>query len=168
MLQNRLTIKYINEVQANKKELAKRRRNAISNMASFKKDIDVKTIKEHIEYTKANFKLGKLKDLDIKAISKSMLLDTEFITLSNVQVVVTHYTRQNKPEQATNFLSNCIDMLDYDDNRRAVLVRVHTEIDENARKRKQNIEMIKDMEANAKTNQKQDIVAPQPIDGWEH
>lgn len=172
MVQKRLTKKELNKAQVNKIKLAERRRNKIDKMASFKKDIDVTIIEEHIEYTKANFELGNVKDADVKSMGQAILLDTEFITLSNVQVVVTHYNRQNKPEQTISFLNNCMDMLDYDDNRRIVLDRARGVIDDNVKRRNQNREMLRRMQANAsaKTNSipKHNEIVSNQSNGWEH
>lgn len=172
MLQRGLILKDINEAQQNKLKTAGLRRDEIDRMASFNRDVDVKTIENHMEYTRAQLHLGKLEYTDAKTLGKAMLLDVDFITWSNVQIVLTGYTRNNKLEQATNFLGNCIDVLDYNDNRRIMLDRARGVIDNNIRRRKQNREMIRRMEANenAKTSgiPKQDTAAPQRISGWEH
>lgn len=170
MLQRQLIVKDINGARENKRGMAEIRRNKINGMTSFNQDIDTETIENHMEYVKAQLNLGKLEKDDAKAISGAILLDTDFITLSNVQVVVTYYTRNNEHKRATDFLGNCIEVLDDDDNRKVVLDMVRGTIDENVKRRQKNIEMVRMMQAEANSNEdlKQDVAIHKTPSGWEH
>ena len=101
---------------------------------SFDEDLDREFVQEYIDYLKAKSQLGNLGNVEIKTLCNMLIFEPSFITLSNVNLIVTHYTRNNKHEKAIESLDKWMEMLDKKD-RVIILQRVKQAIEENMKKR---------------------------------
>lgn len=96
----------------NKENEAKKRRIKIRKMAAYDEDLDKTLVQEHIEYAKAKFHLKELQYKDVKAARIAITMDADFVTLSNINFVITNLTRLKKYDMVLEFIEECMDIVD--------------------------------------------------------
>lgn len=102
-------------------EKAKKRRQKIKRMIYFIEDFDSQVVQREIEYAKAMLELGMSEDINIKLLTKAILMSTELLTLTNVKFIVTYFTRNKKGKEAIQFIDSCRNIID---NKEGTLIQV--------------------------------------------
>ena len=105
ILKEKIKKEAIEEAKKNFKNTANERRKMISEM---REDVQLDTVNTHIEYTKANMKLGEAVGNDIGILSSVIQRTPELIVDSNINFVITYYTRGNEPHNVLDFIENCL------------------------------------------------------------
>lgn len=129
-------------------KMSEKMREKVTLIVDFNEDIDTECIQEYIEYLKAKMELGNLGNADIRLLSRVLLMDAEFITLSNVSMVITYFTRKREHAKAVEFIDECMDTLEHTDNRQIVLRVAKQTIEENIERRRRIMGMAENMEKN--------------------
>lgn len=128
ILQKRLTKDEIKTARKFREDEANERRKRIQWSEGEKSKI--KETNKHIEYCKAELKLGELSKKDIVLIAQAVQYTPELMTNSNINFVVTAFIRNQEPVQALKFLNICLNILDEDDTeRRERLLRAKQEVE---------------------------------------
>ena len=104
-----ITVEHSKEWQSRREEMADKRRFDISKMVSFTMDIDTQIFKDQIEYLKAGMELDGVRPLDIKSISKIILMEHSLLTLGNINFAVRGFSYLDKLEEAVSFINECLD-----------------------------------------------------------
>lgn len=89
------------------KDMANERRANIAEMLDLEKNLNTKTVQDHIEYAKGKFHLYELEKQDVKLIEEVMITFPSFITNGNVNLIITYYTREQRQSHALRFLTRC-------------------------------------------------------------
>lgn len=140
ILRKQLTQIRINNSRRDKEKNAEDRRNRIDkwvDSVGWKDDgkFDIEILKTHIEYCKGNFSLGVLDEKDIKTIVRGMCVAPELMTMGNINLVTTFYTRENRHDLAIKFINDCLVYID-DNNKRHKLANARDEINMNIRRKR--------------------------------
>ncbi len=128
ILQKKLTKAEIKTARKFREDEADERRKRIQGPGEEKSKI--KDVNTHIEYCKAQLKLGELYPKDIVLIIQAVQYTPELMTNSNINFVITAFTRNQEPIRAIKFLNICLNILDKDDTeRRERLLRAKQEVE---------------------------------------
>lgn len=128
ILQKKLTKAEIKTARKFREDEADERRKRIQGPGEEKSKI--KDVNTHIEYCKAQLKLGELYPKDIVLIIQAVQYTPELMTNSNINFVITAFTRNQEPIKAIKFLNICLNILDKDDTeRRERLLRAKQEVE---------------------------------------
>lgn len=128
ILQKKLTKAEIKTARKFREDEADERRKRIQGPGEEKSKI--KDVNTHIEYCKAQLKLGELYPKDIVLIMQAVQYTPELMTNSNINFVITAFTRNQEPIRAIKFLNICLNILDKDDTeRRERLLRAKQEVE---------------------------------------
>lgn len=128
ILQKKLTKAEIKTARKFREDEADERRKRIQGPGEEKSKI--KDVNTHIEYCKAQLKLGELYPKDIVLIMQAVQYTPELMTNSNINFVITAFTRNQEPIKAIKFLNICLNILDKDDTeRRERLLRAKQEVE---------------------------------------
>lgn len=107
-LKKGISQKKIDKARKNRENMASSRRADISQMLDLEKSLKKSTVQNHIEYAKGKFHLEELEDQDVDLISRSITTFPEFITMGNVNLIVTYLTRNQRGREAVRFINECI------------------------------------------------------------
>ena len=132
-LRKKISQKRIDKLRENRENVANERRANIAEMLDLEKDLSVKVVQDHIEYAKGKFHLCELNEQDVKLIGKVMTTFPEFITMGNVNLIVTYYTREQKHNDALKFIRGCNLAID-NKEMKAKLDRAREEIEVNIKR----------------------------------
>ena len=128
ILQKKLTKAEIKTARKFREDEADERRKGIQGPGEEKSKI--KDVNTHIEYCKAQLKLGELYPKDIVLIIQAVQYTPELMTNSNINFVIAAFTRNQEPMRAIKFLNICLNILDKDDTeRRERLLRAKQEVE---------------------------------------
>ena len=128
ILQKKLTKAEIKTARKFREDEADERRKRIQGPGEEKSKI--KDVNTHIEYCKAQLKLGELYPKDIVLIIQAVQYTPELMTNSNINFVITAFNRNQEPIRAIKFLNICLNILDKDDTeRRERLLRAKQEVE---------------------------------------
>lgn len=128
ILQKKLTKAEIKTARKFREDEADERRKRIQGPGEEKSKI--KDVNTHIEYCKAQLKLGEFYPKDIVLIIQAVQYTPELMTNSNINFVITAFTRNQEPIRAIKFLNICLNILDKDDTeRRERLLRAKQEVE---------------------------------------
>ena len=128
ILQKKLTKAEIKTARKFREDEADERRKRIQGPGEEKSKI--KDVNTHIEYCKAQLKLGELYPKDIVLIIQAVQYTPELMTNSNINFVIMAFTRNQEPIRAIKFLNICLNILDKDDTeRRERLLRAKQEVE---------------------------------------
>lgn len=128
ILQKKLTKAEIKTARKFREDEADERRKRIQGPGEEKSKI--KDVNTHIEYCKAQLKLGEFYPKDIVLIIQAVQYTPELMTNSNINFVIMAFTRNQEPIRAIKFLNICLNILDKDDTeRRERLLRAKQEVE---------------------------------------
>lgn len=144
ILRKQLTQTKIKNAKRDREKNAEDRRNRINKWVNNvggqeEEKFDIEIFKMHIEYCKGNFYLGKLEEADINAIVRGMRVAPEYMTMGNINLITTFYTRENKHNLAIKFINDCLLYIDNDENKRKKLVKARDEISINMKKMRNDV-----------------------------
>lgn len=88
------------------KNEAEKRRKAINEMGD---NLDLEIVKIQIEYVKAKFKLGEEDETDVEKLGMLIQNTPSLITGSNINFIITYYTRKKKLDKAIDFIEECME-----------------------------------------------------------
>lgn len=103
-----ISAKQSEEWQKAREEMANNRKIGILKMLDTTAEIDSDLIRKHIEYMKAKLQLGDIEAEDVKAIGLVIPMSAQFITNTNVNLILTYYTRNEDKASAIDFMNACI------------------------------------------------------------
>lgn len=136
-MRKQLSEKDIENARKHKEENADKRRIAIDEALAEGEVLDFEMFQDHIEYCKGEMKVGELKNEDIKLLAETIGHNPELMTLENIGLVATLYTRNNNPKMAIRFLNSCISMTDEgDEEKRRIIIEAKQAVEQNMKKRK--------------------------------
>ena len=132
---NQITQEEISVAYTNRRINEVRRKNSIIEGFQYKKEVSEDLIEEYIEYTTAKAHLESLEYSETELLGQVLVKDARFVTLSNVNIMLTSYTRNNAHERAIEFIDECVDVIREDSNKTAILLRARQEIIANLERR---------------------------------
>lgn len=135
-MRKQISDRKIEDAKNEKENNAKKRRRAIDEAMQEGGQLDLGVFNDHIEYCKAESKIGEVKNEDIRLLAETIVHNPELMTLENIGCIVTIYTRKNNPKLAIRFLNGCMCIMgESEEEKKQILDRAKKEIEHNMKKR---------------------------------
>ena len=110
---------------ASREPMADKRRNDITKMVGYEKNIDLETVQDHIEYAKAKFALGEIELEDMQLISRVIPMQRELMELGNINFVIKYFMEGDYLRPAVNFINECLSSIHDDEVRKKRKININ-------------------------------------------
>ena len=125
----------LKKLKNKREENARKRRQILEESMAAGEKLDIQKAKDHIEYCKAKIELGEEQAEDIKLLGLVIQHTPELITFSNINFIVSYFTKAEKLQDAVKFINICLANCKGDEEKTKKLFEAKKIINLNMKKR---------------------------------